>query len=157
MKIRPMTEDDLKAVLGIIGQHDDDDADAAEAYFERFFKEEEEGRGADRHFVALSDEGAVVGVGGAEEDPEEGDRIWWLGWFYVHPGWQRQGVGEALLARSLDWARSKGGRKIYVDVSALPLYDAARSFYVKHGFVEEGRLRDFYAVGEDCVIMGRTL
>jgi GNAT superfamily N-acetyltransferase len=156
MQIRKMTEEDLEGVLDVIARHDEQDAEAAEAYFAEFFEEGEE-EWLDRHFVALSEEGAIVGVGGAQEDDEEGDRIWWLGWFYVDPDWRRQGVGEALLGRSLDWARTQGGRKVYVDVSALPLYDAARSFYTKHGFVEEGRLRDFYAVGEDCVLMGRPL
>jgi GNAT superfamily N-acetyltransferase len=160
MTIREMTERDLEAVLDVIEAHDDDDAEAAEEYFEIFFDEfyeEDEPEIGDRHFVSATDEGEILGVGGAMEDEEEGDRIWWLGWFYVAPKAQRQGVGQALLDRSLEWARDQKGRKIYVDVSALPAYENARSFYAKNGFAEEGRLRDYYAPGEDCILMGKAL
>jgi len=156
MRIREMTESDLDAVLEVIARHDEDDAEAAGAYFEEIYEEEDEDL-ADRHFVSLNDDGSVVGVGGVMEDDEEGWGIWWLGWFYVDPDHQHRGIGEALLERSLAWARERDGRKVYVDVSALPEYEPARRFYAKHGFAEEGRLKDYYAPGEDCVLMGRAL
>ena len=155
MTIRDLTEEDLDLVLEIIAKHDDDDVDAAEAYFEELF-EDAEADAPDRHFVAVVD-AEVVGVGGVMLDEEEGDAIWWLGWFYVEPAHQHQGLGQALLDRSLEWAKREGGRKVYVDVSAYESYENARSFYAKNGFVEEGRLLDYYAPGEDCLLMGRAL
>jgi GNAT superfamily N-acetyltransferase len=156
IEIRDMNENDLDDVLEIIARHDDDDVDAAEAYFEVTFEEGGGTDGSDRHFVAV-DEGLIVGVGGVMLDAEEGEDIWWLGWFYVDPESQHHGIGQALLDRSLAWARGQGGRKVYVDVSDFASYANARSFYAKNGFVEEGRLIDFYADGEACVIMGRKL
>jgi GNAT superfamily N-acetyltransferase len=156
MQIREMTEDDLDGVVGIIEMHDEEDADAAEAYFEVTFEDDDPDLG-DRHYVSMNDDGAVIGVGGAIEDEEEGNDIWWLGWFYVHPDHRRKGVGEALLARSLEWAREQGGRKMYIDVSALSAYEDARRFYAQHGFVEEARLIDYYNPGEDCIFMARRL
>jgi len=167
MKIREMKEKDLDAVLDVIALNDEDDAEAAEAYLEEFFEALEEQREegdvdeddeiVDRHFVAVNDDGKILGVGGVMEDPEEGDGIWWLGWFYIHPQQQHQGLGEKLLERSLAWVREEDGRKLYVDVSSLDEYENARAFYHKHGFVEEGRLQDFYAEGEDMIIMGRRV
>lgn len=157
MDIREMREDDVDDVLEVIGRHDDDDVDAAQAYFEVLFEDEEglADRG-DRHYVAV-DGDRVIGVGGVMPDEEEGQDIWWLGWFYVDPKTQHAGIGQALLDRGLTWARSQGARKIYVDVSDYPSYENARRFYAKNGFVEEGRLLEFYAPGEACILMGKRL
>lgn len=159
MKIREMRERDLEAVLDVVESHDEEDAQAAQEYFEELFDLDDEEREevGDQHFVALDDAGEVIGVGGAMEDNEEGYGIWWLGWFYVHPDHQHQGVGAALLERSLAWAREHEGRKMYVDVSSLPEYENARRFYAKHGFSEEGRLKDYYDEGEDCLLLGRRI
>ena len=59
--------------------------------------------------------------------------------------------------KSLEWVRSQNGRKVYVDVSSLDFYAKARRFYASHGFVEEARLKDFYAAGEDMILMGKEL
>ena len=157
MEIREMREDDVDDVLEVIGRHDDDDIDAAQAYFDVLFEDEEgmADRG-DRHYVAVEAD-RIVAVGGVMPDEEEGRDIWWLAWFYVDPKHQHTGMGQALLDRGLAWARSQGGRKIYVDVSDYPTYDNARSFYAKNGFVEEGRLLEFYAPDEACIFMGKRL
>ncbi|MHC5057630.1 MAG: GNAT family N-acetyltransferase [Planctomycetota bacterium] len=145
MNIRDMTGGDLEAVIAVVALTDEDDAGAAREYFE----------GRRRDFVAVDTSDGIIGVGGVLEDGGEGDRVWWLSWWYVHPGHQGRGVGGALMERSLRWVRERKGRKVYVDVSSLAVYAEARRFYAAHGFVEEARLKDFYAEGEDMVLMAR--
>ena len=54
--------------------------------------------------------------------------------------WRGRGVGTALVAGAIDWARSQGLHKVTLGV--FPHNDAAIALYRKFGFVEEGRLRN---------------
>ena len=75
----------------------------------------------------------------------------------VIPGSQRQGVGESLLRYVEDALRADGQRMLLVETSALPGFDGARAFYLKNGFEEEARIRDFYQRGEDKVVFRKQL
>ncbi len=73
--------------------------------------------------------------------------------------WRGRGVGTALLAAAIDWAREQGLHKL--SLSVFPHNAAAIALYRKFGFVEEGRRRKQYrrASGElwDSVDMGLLL
>jgi RimJ/RimL family protein N-acetyltransferase len=73
--------------------------------------------------------------------------------------WRRRGVGAALLAAAIDWAREQGFHKL--SLSVFPHNTAAIALYRKFGFVEEGRRVKQYrrASGElwDTVDMGLLL
>ena len=55
----------------------------------------------------------------------------------VAADWRGRGVGTALVAASIDWARARGLHKL--TLSVFPHNDAAIALYRKFGFVEEGR------------------
>jgi ribosomal protein S18 acetylase RimI-like enzyme len=73
--------------------------------------------------------------------------------------WRGRGVGSALLAAAIVWAREQGLHKLSLGVFAHN--DAAIALYRKHGFVEEGRRVKHYrrASGElwDSLDMGLLL
>jgi RimJ/RimL family protein N-acetyltransferase len=73
--------------------------------------------------------------------------------------WRGQGVGSALLAAAIDWARENGLHKLSLVVFAHNA--AAISLYRKFGFVEEGRRLKHYrrSSGElwDSIEMGLLL
>ncbi len=52
---------------------------------------------------------------------------------YVHPQWQRHGVGRALIARVADLARASGRRTLVLNVNKHNVL--AQAAYRKHGFV----------------------
>ncbi len=52
--------------------------------------------------------------------------------------WRHSGVGSALLAEAIRWAREARVEKLALSV--YPDNDAARALYRKFGFAEEGRL-----------------
>lgn len=76
----------------------------------------------------------------------------------IEKGWRGKGVGSALMAEAMRWARSVGVEKVSLEV--YPGNDAARALYRKFGFDEEGRLvgqsKKSYGY-EDEVIMSRWL
>ena len=51
--------------------------------------------------------------------------------------WRGRGVGSALMAAAIDWARERGLHKLSLGV--WPHNTAAIALYRKFGFVEEGR------------------
>ena len=44
-----------------------------------------------------------------------------------------------------------------VGSSALARYDRTRAFYVKCGYEEEARIRDYWAEGDDLVVLRKAL
>jgi RimJ/RimL family protein N-acetyltransferase len=77
----------------------------------------------------------------------------------VDPGWRGCGVGSALVAAAVDWARNHDLHKLSLEVFAHNR--AAIALYQKYGFVEEGRRVRQYrrASGElwDSIVMGLAL
>ncbi len=103
-------------------------------------------------FVAEA-EGAIVGTAGVTgTGPSE------LGMLVV-PGWRGRGVGSALLAASIIWARQAGSHKVTLQV--WPHNTAAINLYLKHGFTQEGYLHRHWRRrnGElwDAIVMGLPL
>ncbi|CAN5567122.1 hypothetical protein BH11MYX1_BH11MYX1_44100 [soil metagenome] len=69
-----------------------------------------------------------------------------------------QGVGEALLEAALEWAPAAGISRIELYVYARN--EAALALYPKHGFVTEGRRRNFIREGDgflDDVVMAKLV
>jgi RimJ/RimL family protein N-acetyltransferase len=87
----------------------------------------------DGTLVALS-EGVIVGE--VRVDPS------WMGFgeigMMVAADWRGRGVGTALVAAAVQWARARALHKLALSV--FPHNDAAIALYRKFGFVEEGRL-----------------
>jgi len=76
----------------------------------------------------------------------------------VDKAWRRRGVGVALMAAGMRWARSAGIEKVTLEV--YPTNEAAVALYRKFGFTEEGRLmrQSLKSYGyEDELIMSKFL
>lgn len=73
----------------------------------------------------------------------------------VHPQYQRQGLGQALLYSLLKTASDRGLERATLEVRASNL--AAISLYEKFGFKTAGRRRRYYQDnGEDALILWRS-
>ena len=83
---------------------------------------------------------------------------WDVYWLVVSPEFQRKGVGKKLLSRVLDHLVMTGEKIIVrVETSTRKEYANARNFYVKMGFVEAGRIKDFYSREDDLIVFCRYL
>ena len=99
----------------------------------------------------------IIGVTGYWYDDYAESGIYWLGWTYVDPKYQRQGIGQKLLDRVIRELKKKKARKLYVDTSSRRLYRQALRFYLANGFKREGKFKDYYQKGEDQIVMGKEI
>jgi L-phenylalanine/L-methionine N-acetyltransferase len=89
-------------------------------------------RSADASLVAVA-EGQLIGMLHIEVSRHGFGELAML----VDRGWRGSGVGSAMVAAAIDWARNHGLHKLCLEVFAQNA--AAIALYRKSGFVEEGR------------------
>ena len=100
-------------------------------------------------FVAEAEDGTLVGRLSLARDAHPASaHVADLG-LMVAADARRQGVGRALLAAAVDWARSSGVRKIELHV--FPWNEAGIKLYERFGFVQEGYRRNHYLRGDEYV------
>jgi ribosomal protein S18 acetylase RimI-like enzyme len=80
-----------------------------------------------------------------------------LYWIAVHPSFHGGGLGKALNTHAEELIRSRGGRLVMVETSSQPRYEKTRFFYMRRGYSELSRIRDYYRPGDDLVIYGKYL
>lgn len=80
-----------------------------------------------------------------------------LYWIATDPRKHRRGVGRQLMEHCEKLIRKQQGRKIVVETSSQPKYEPTRQFYLRRGYLEEARLKDYYAPGDDLVIYTKQL
>ena len=85
------------------------------------------------------------------------DRKWDLWMIAVAPEQQGRGIGGQLLRFTEARVRTLGGRLLLIDTSSLPIYEATRAFYAKHGYAEVARVPDFFKDGDSKVIFAKRM
>jgi len=80
-----------------------------------------------------------------------------LYWIASAPEVRGQGVGAALVSGMEGDLRRRKGRLIRVETSATEAYGPTRGFYASMKYGEEARIRDFYKVGDDLIILTKRL
>ena len=85
------------------------------------------------------------------------DRTYDLYWIAVRPEAQRTGAGAALMSAVESQLAARPARMLVVETSSRDDYAPTRRFYQKRGYEEAARLRDFYAPGDDRVVLSKRL
>ncbi len=85
------------------------------------------------------------------------DGIWNLRAIAVLPAEQGEGRGAALCAHLEAELRAQRQRIVVVDTAGTDDFAATRDFYGNIGYVEEARIREFWAKGDDKVIFSKSL
>lgn len=80
-----------------------------------------------------------------------------LYWIVVDDRYRGKGTGMELLVQTENALQILQARKLYIETSSTAKYQPTRNFYLKGGYTEEARLKDFYAAGDDKVIFARNL
>lgn len=82
---------------------------------------------------------------------------WNLYLLAVHPDYQRQGRGTALLDYVEHLLIAQGERILLVETSGTKEFACVRQFYSASGYEEEARIRDFYDDQADKIIFRKSL
>ena len=75
-----------------------------------------------------------------------------LYWIAVHPRMHRKKIGHDLLEHCEQQVQGMGGTLLVVETSSQPKYEPTRKFYLRHQYIEEAHIQNYYAPGDDLVI-----
>jgi ribosomal protein S18 acetylase RimI-like enzyme len=78
---------------------------------------------------------------------------WDLYWIAVHPEAQGSGVGTILMSEVERRLEGLSARMLVVETSSRSDYAPTRGFYGRRGYGEAARVREFYAPGDDRIIL----
>lgn len=115
------------------------------------------GSGEDYRFLVAQGEASRVAGYACYAPAPLTDGVYDLYWIAVDPALQGFGIGRALL-EGVEGAVTAGrGRMVLIETASKPSYAATRAFYLRCGYAEEARVRDFYRVGDDKVVYAKRL
>ena len=80
-----------------------------------------------------------------------------LYWIASDPTVRGQGVGASLISGMEADLRRQQARLVRVETSATEAYGPTRGFYASMKYTEEARIRDFYKVGDDLIILTKRV
>lgn len=78
-----------------------------------------------------------------------------LYWIAVDPQCYGKGTARMLLKTAEDYICSRGGSLVIVETSSTEAYGRTRAFYLKEGYEELARIRQYYKPDDDLVIYGK--
>jgi ribosomal protein S18 acetylase RimI-like enzyme len=110
----------------------------------------------DYEFIGAFDDDELIGYVCFGPSPST-DRTFDLYWIAVHPDAQGAGAGAALMSEVERRLWSRRARLIVIETSSRNDYAPTRRFYQKRGYQETARLRDFYAPGDDRVVLTKRV
>ena len=82
---------------------------------------------------------------------------WDIYWIAVSREEQIRGIGTALLTSAENKIRESRGRLAFIETSSKTEYDKTRSFYRSRGYELVCQIADFYAPGDDKLILLKKL
>lgn len=75
----------------------------------------------------------------------------------VLPTEQGSGCGGAIAKHLAAELKARGQRILIADTSGADDFTQTRAFYRKNGYVEEARIRDYWAAGDDKIVFWKSL
>lgn len=85
------------------------------------------------------------------------DRTYDLYWIAVDPSAQGTGCGTILLTEVERRLAGLNARMVVVETSSRSDYKNSRGFYIRRGYTESARARDFYAPSDDRITFTKRL
>lgn len=75
----------------------------------------------------------------------------------VHASRQGEGIGSAIVRFLEEELQARGCRILIADTSGKDEFASTREFYARNGYIEEARIRNFWAAGDDKIIFWKSL
>lgn len=80
-----------------------------------------------------------------------------LYWIAVDPRHQGQGFGQLLLRFVENEVRRQNGRMLLIETRSRPSFAPTIRFYQRSGYDEISRIKDFYRIEDDKIVMCKKL
>ena len=153
--IRPIEPRDVERAVGIVTRHDETDGDKAKEFFSAYFGDSDRFPYPGRHYVLETDDD-LVAVGGYVRARETQEH--WIGFLFVDPYYQGQGIGTHLLKRIVGDLRKEKIKHLYVTVDEEDIPLQTVRFYEVNGFHEAAGKRDpFFPPGAKGKVYEKAL
>jgi len=85
------------------------------------------------------------------------ESTWDFYWAAVKKEKQGKGIGSQLFSFVEEKVRDAGGSQIMIDTSSTPIYEKTVRFHLRHGYKIICRIADFYAPGDDKLVLHKRL
>jgi GNAT superfamily N-acetyltransferase len=156
VRIRSMHAGDKPALMRILRQTPEFkryEIDVAEEVIDSYLADPD---GSDYYILVAVDGGGVAGYLCYGPTPcTEG--TWDAYWEAVAAERRGKGIGTSLMEAAEAHIARAGGRMVIVETSSTPLYENTRRFHLGRGYEAVARVPDFYAPGDDRVILQKRL
>jgi D-alanine-D-alanine ligase len=155
-KIRPMTRKDKPAIMRMLAatpEFKPDEVVVAEEVIDSYLRSSY--RSGYHVLVAEVGKGVSGYICYGPASLTEG--TWDIYWVVVGREEQSRGVGSALVTFVEEEIKKAGGRLTIIETSSKSEYERTRRFYHRHGYEMVGRIPDFYAPGDDKLILQKRL
>jgi len=156
VKIRPMTQDDKQEVIRLLQalpEFEPSEVAVAEEVIDSYL---DNPSGSGYHIQVAEAGPHLAGYVGYGPVPLT-KGTWDLYWIAVSTEKQGKGIGHVLISFAEDEIRRTGGRLIIIETSSKPTYQNTRHFYLSRGYEIVGCIPDFYAPGDDKLILWKRL
>ena len=152
MKIRPTKHDDIAALQEVLDGTELFPSEILPDMVSGFLSEDE------NPDIWLTCEANGKAVGFCYAVPEElAEGAWNMLAIAVLPAQQGSGYGGAI-AKHLEAELKEHGQRILIaDTSGVDEFAQTRAFYLKNGYAEEARIRDFWDAGDDKIVFWKSL
>lgn len=141
----------IESILRSVGVFNSGEIDVALELFDETFGGSSPTESDYTFMGAFTGEGRLAGYACYGPTPCT-DRTFDLYWIATDSAHQGMGVGTALMKEVEAQLSQQRARLLVVETSARSDYAPTREFYGRLGYSEAGRVREFYAPGDDRVI-----
>ena len=156
IKIRPMTRGDKPSLMRILRNTPEfkpSEVVIAEEVIDSYLHDPD---GSGYHILVAEADLSIAGYICYGPTPLT-DGTWDVYWQAVAPEKQGQGIGSALTESAEDEMKKAQGRLAIIETSSMPAYEKTRRFHLSHGYEVVCHIPDFYAPGDDKLILQKRL
>ena len=152
INIRPMTYQDKTSIMKILRNTPEFkpfEVTVAEELIDCYLGDP---HGAGYHILIAESDTAIAGYICYGPTPMT-EGTWDIYWEAVAQEKRGQGIGTVLMQSAEKGIAKANGRLAIIETSSLPEYEATRRFHLGNGYELIARIPDFYAPGDDKLIL----
>ena len=150
-KVRPIIAKDIKALKTVVETNDLFPPNMLDDMLSDYLSNK---NSSDLWFTYQEDRPVAIAYC-APERMTEG--TWNLYLIAVHPDFQGRGIGTSIVNYIEQMLAKRGARILLVETSSLLSFTLTQKFYLKCGYEQEARIREFYQAGEDKIVFRKSL